>query len=142
MSLFIKIKEDRVNAFKAKEQIKKDILGVLLGEASKEVKEPDDAKVIAAIKKLIKSCNECIINSERIKDVKSFIDKAEKEIEILNYYLPKQLTEVEINDILSKVIVPDANISIGEVMRYFRENHEGMYDGGLVSKLAMKIFRG
>lgn len=138
MSLFVKIKEDRINAFKLKETIKRDLLGVLLGEASKEVKEPDDAKVIAAIKKLIKSCNEIIdIDPLSVKGTAASIEK-----DILESYLPKQLTEVEINDILSKVIVPDANISIGEVMRYFRENHEGMYDGGLVSKLAMKIFRG
>lgn len=138
MSLFVKIKEDRINAFKLKETIKRDLLGVLLGEASKEVKEPDDAKVIAAIKRLIKSCNEIIdIDPLSVKGTAASIEK-----DILESYLPKQLTEVEINDILSKVIVPDANISIGEVMRYFRENHEGMYDGGLVSKLAMKIFRG
>lgn len=138
MSLFVKIKEDRINAFKLKETVKKDLLGVLLGEASKEVKEPDDAKVIAAIKRLIKSCNEIIdIDPLSVKGTAASIEK-----DILESYLPKQLTEVEINDILSKVIVPDANISIGEVMRYFRENHEGMYDGGLVSKLAMKIFRG
>lgn len=138
MSLFDRIKDDRINAFKLKETIKRDLLGVLLGEASKEVKEPDDAKVIAAIKRLIKSCNEIIdIDPLSVKGTAASIEK-----DILESYLPKQLTEVEINDILSKVIVPDANISIGEVMRYFRENHEGMYDGGLVSKLAMKIFRG
>lgn len=138
MSLFNRIKEDRIIAFKAKENVKKDLLGVLLGEASKEAKEPDDTKVIASIKKLIKSCNEIIdIDPSGRKGIDASIEK-----DILEHYLPKQLTEKEINDILSKIIVPDANISIGEIMRYFRENHEGMYDGGIVSKLAMKIFRG
>lgn len=138
MSLFDRIKDDRINAFKLKETVKKNLLGVLLGESAKETKEPDDAKVIASIKKLIKSCNEIIdIDPLGNKGIQASIEK-----DILETYLPKQLTEKEINDILSKIIVPDTNISIGEIMRYFRENHEGMYDGGLVSKLAMKIFRG
>ena len=57
MSLFDKLKEDRIAAFKAKETIKRDLLGVLLGESSKESKEPDDIKIIATIRKLVHMCS-------------------------------------------------------------------------------------
>jgi hypothetical protein len=138
MSLINKLKEDRITSFKLKDHVRKNLLGVLISEASKDNKEPEDSVVISSIKKLIKNCNEIInIDPLNSQGIKASIEK-----NILESYLPKQLTESEINDILSKIIVPNANISIGEVMRYFKENHEGTFDGSLVSKLTTKIFRG
>lgn len=135
MSLFDKLKEDRIAAFKAKETIKRDLLGVLLGESSKESKEPDDIKIIATIRKFIKGCDEIIdIDPLSVNGTTASIEK-----DILQSYLPKQLTEDEINDIISSNFT---EFSIGEVMRFFKEKYEGCYNGAIVSKIVTKKFRG
>ena len=51
--LFEKLKNDRITAFKLKENIKKDLLGCVIGESSKDNKNPEDSKVISVIKKFI-----------------------------------------------------------------------------------------
>lgn len=138
MSLFDKLKEDRIAAFKAKETIKRDLLGVLLGESSKESKEPDDIKIIATIRKFIKGCDEII----SLDPLSTNGTVASIEKDILESYLPKQLTDSEIKDIINSNFIDKSKISIGEVMRFFKDNYEGCYNGSVVSKITTDIFRG
>jgi uncharacterized protein YqeY len=55
MSLIEKINKDFMLAYKAKEMEKKDFLGVLKTEVTKESKTPEDEYVVAKIKSMIKN---------------------------------------------------------------------------------------
>jgi uncharacterized protein len=64
MTLFQKITEDRKSAMKNKEELKKSVLNFLLAQIKyKKIelqKEPEDADIIALIKKEIKQIAETI----------------------------------------------------------------------------------
>ena len=99
------------------------LLGVILGEFEREEKakgrtigEVTDAECITIIKKLIQSNNECNVVGEN---------------EILELFIPQQLTEVQIEN----VIKHNDFHSIADCMKYFKLFHAGLYDGKLVSKL-------
>ena len=123
--LIEKINEDFMSAYKAKEMVKKDFLGVLKTEVSRNTKVPNDDIVIGKIKSMIK--NAAATNS-----------LSEVELEILNQYLPTQLSEDEL-----KVIITEATTTLnvnnirgmGMVMGYLKTHYDGQYDGKLASNI-------
>lgn len=132
--LIDKIKADRIAAFKAKENTKKDLLGVLIGDATKEEKIPSDDKVISTIKKFINNIDStiCLDNIDNDVYLKLSIEK-----EILKNYLPKQLSKMEIE----KLVTGFNFQNIGECQKWFKENCAGTYDGKLVSEV-FKEYKG
>lgn len=111
-TLIEKINSDFTAAYKAKEMEKKDFLGVLKGEVTRETKVPTDQQVIAKVKSMIKKNNESI---ETFK-VSSLTDV---ELEILNSYVPKQMSESEIDAKVSEAISSGAD-NIGKIMGSFK----------------------
>ena len=125
MKLIEQINSDFMSAYKAKNMTKKDFLGVLKTEVTKESKTPDNAFVVAKIKSMIKSA--AATNS-----------LTEEELGFLNPYLPQQLSEDDLKEVISRAItVVDASSmkDMGKVMSRLKETHSGQYDGGLASKL-------
>lgn len=140
------LKADRIQAMKDKETIKKDLLGTLIGEASKKDKLPTDTVVMATIKKFINNDKETINITTKSGDplpdaVMYAITVLEKEIEILESYLPKQLNEEGMIVGIKAAMNLGAN-NIGDIMKFFKENFEGRYDGKTVNVLAQKALKG
>jgi uncharacterized protein YqeY len=139
--LIDQIRADRIVAFKNKENIKKNLLGCLIGDACKIDKEPTDAFVLSIIKKFIDGAKIVIENA---KDTDYEFYQANQEIDILETYRPKQLTEDDIRGKIYRLItagsIEQPNLlNLGDIMKYFKTNFEGQYDGALVSKLAKKM---
>ena len=135
--LIEQIKQDRIQAMKDKDTIKKDILSTLIGESSKEEKIPTDEKVIATIKKFIKNAHELQVHIANNHGNQSYI-KAQFEINILTDYLPNQLDEQEIRDIIT-VRKDNGDSNLGVIMKFFKTHYDGQYDGSLVNKLAKDL---
>ena len=110
--LLEKINTDFATAFKARDIEKKNFLGVLKGEVTREKKEPSDVEVSAKIESMIKNHNKSLEKSgaSALSDV---------ELKILESYLPKQMTEEEIDIKLKEAIDGGAN-SVGAVMAAFK----------------------
>jgi uncharacterized protein YqeY len=129
MNLIEMINADFMTAYKEKNMNKKNFLGVLKTEVTKETKTPDDMYVIGKIKSMIK-------NAESTNSL------SETELEILNGYLPKQLTEEEIKTFISNIIT-DNNFSggkdMGKVMGLLKEGFDGQYDGKMASQLVKTL---
>ena len=83
MKLIERISNDFTEAYKAKDMDKKNFLGVIKTEVTKESKTPEDSYIIRKIKSMIK-------NAEATNSL------TDNELSILNEYLPTQMTE-EIN---------------------------------------------
>ncbi len=92
------------------------LLGTVIGELDRITKTPTDGQCIQVIKKMIESNIECNQTQEN---------------KILELFIPQQLDELDIKNILSHYNFT----SIGECMKHFKEHHAGLYDGKLVSKL-------
>jgi len=127
MKIIEKINKDFISAFKAREMDKKNFLGVLKTEVTKESKEPTDEFVIGKIKSMMKNA----AKTNSLNDM---------ELDVLNVYLPKQLTEKELTEMV-KSFISDNNLSnksdMGKIMGYFKSNFDGEYDGKILSKIVM-----
>ena len=129
MNLIETINADFMTAYKEKNMEKKDFLGVLKTEVTKESKTPDDMYVIGKIKSMIK-------NAEATNSL------SENELEILNGYLPKQLTEDEIKTFISNIITDNGfsgSKDMGKVMGLLKEGFDGQYDGKMASQLVKTL---
>jgi len=113
----------------------KFLVGELQRISTKTDKSVSDEIAIKVLKKVVKNCNEMI----NICDTRYVEEKhaSEELIEYINNYLPKEITEEEINSFLDTL---DFNKyknkmqAIGDVMKHFNGN----VDGNLVKSLIMK----
>lgn len=135
MKLIEQIRADRMVAFKAKENIKKNILGCLISESCKENKEPADEVVLAKIKKFIEGAKEI----QEVSEVGSYdYFQANVEIEVLDQYRPKQMTEDEVRtEITACLLLSGKNLP--QIMQFFKNNLAGRYDGKMVSTIAKEL---
>lgn len=136
MSLLQKLKNDQLSLRKLKNSKDALILTTLIGEASiigknNGNRESTDSEVIAVIKKFIKNIE------ETLKIVPDH-EKSLYEKDILTKYLPEQLTNIELEDIVLK-LKTENNFKMGDIMKYLKENFEGRYDGKNASQLIKKI---
>jgi len=128
MKLIETISADFMTAYKAKEMEKKDFLGVLKTEVTKESKTPEDSTVIAKIKSMIKS-------AEGTNSL------SETELEILNIYLPKQLTNEDLTKIVADYISENENANMGQIMGFLKGSYNGQYDGRLASNVVKELLK-
>jgi uncharacterized protein YqeY len=93
--LYEKIKTDRLNAMKAKDENRKRILSVLVGEIDRcrGTKELSDDVVIASVKKLVKAAKDTIQMVGPDASTTS-------DLVVLEAYLPKELSESDIRNIV------------------------------------------
>ena len=99
--------------------------------------ELSDEEVIDVISKEIKSRKDSI-NEFKKGGREDLIQKTQAEIEILSEYLPKQLTEEELNEIIDKIfneVKPETSKDMGKIMKELKPLVNGKADMGLVSKI-------
>ena len=139
-----RLQSDLVEAMKTKDEIRKNAIKSVktaitkLKTAEKDsIKEPTDNDIIKLISKLAKERQE----SGEIYKSNNKPELAEiefKELEILNTYLPKKLTDDEIEKIVETTIsemgVSDIK-GMGLVIKTITGKYTGQVDGGKVSKI-------
>jgi len=124
MNLINSISEDLKTAMKEKNTVKLGILRVLKAEIQRSEQgangkvELTDGDVIKLVKKLVEGIKETTNNQD--------------ELSILETYLPKQLSEAEMRQIISLLSVKD----MGAIMKHFKANYDGQYDGKTLSTIA------
>jgi hypothetical protein len=141
MSLKAQISEDMKNAMRAKDSARLGTIRLLQAAIKqREVDERielDDSNVIAVIEKMLKQRRDSIAayesaNRNDLADVEKF------EVSVLHTYLPQQLTEDEIKDILEKVVVDTGAAGIkdmSKVMAAIKPLVAGRADMGKISGL-------
>ena len=100
-------------------------------------KELTDDEVINIITKQIKTRKESIAEFEK-GNRKDLIDKTNSEIEILEKYLPEQLTDEEALQIIDEafeLIKPESSKDMGKVMKEISPKLKGKYDMGKASSI-------
>jgi uncharacterized protein YqeY len=135
------ILEDLKMAMKNQEKEKLSVIRMVKGsiqmmELDKK-HELSDEEVIDVISKEIKSRKDSIEEFKK-GNRQDLIDKTESEITILKTYLPKQLSEEEVKEIVEKVfkeVNPTSSKEMGLVMKKITPLVKGKADMGLVSKL-------
>ena len=141
MALREQLNEDIKTAMKPREQDKLGALRLMLSAVKqREVDERitlDDAGVIAVVEKMIKQRRESIAQYEKAAR-KDLADKEQAEIAVLEAYLPKQLSQAEVEAIVAEAIAATGAKSaadMGKVMGVVKPKLAGRADMGKVSGL-------
>ena len=130
------IKNDMIKAWKAGELQVKSVLSLLLGKIKNKcidnkVEELPDADVLALIQKFLKELEDERDSFVKVRRAEK-IDELTFQINVVQDYLPKQLSEDEIRIEISKL----DDKSMKAIMTYFKNNYSGQVDMSLVSKIA------
>ncbi|MGA7828461.1 MAG: GatB/YqeY domain-containing protein [Geobacteraceae bacterium] len=140
------IKEDRIKALKARDEKKKSLLGVLIADACKDEKQPDDVTVVRFVKKFIENAKENLQACEKGSGSSENSESAQREIEILTEYLPAQLTGdalvAAIRQVMSLDGIEAVPVNMGKVMKALGVHHAGGYDGKEASELVKGLLSG
>ena len=139
--MYDRIKEDIVKALKNKDTLKLQTLRGIKGEVDLEHinKKVDinDELVITVLSRGIKTRKESILEFEK-GNREDLITKTNEEIELLQQYLPKQLTKEEINEVLDNAfnkVKPTSPKDMGLIMREITPLLKGKADMAEVSSL-------
>lgn len=108
-----------MTAFKQRNLTAKNLLSVVKGEIQTQEKNQgvidlQDEDVIKIITKIVKG-----LKDQLIMDNSSVSSQVREELEILEVYLPKQMSEIEIKNKIVDLIESGAACNIAEVMRAF-----------------------
>jgi uncharacterized protein YqeY len=140
MSLRQQIEEDLVNALKAGETSKKDTLrylkSALQNAEINQGQELSDEDVVNLIQKEVKKRQESI-QAYQQADKPELAAQEAAEAQILETYLPSQMSEAEINDFLTQYLAahPTEPNQLGQAMAELSRQLKGRADLGLVSRL-------
>ncbi len=141
--LYEKIQKDSLSARKERDTVKGNLLSTVLAQAKTVAIDKghrdtvEDELVIKVIRSFLKGVNE---NMEFIAQGKMPPEKkesVEREKSILESYLPRQMSESELREVISK----SGAANIGLAMKYLKENFDGLYDGKMASEIAKEIIR-
>ena len=120
------------------------VLRMILAEIQKiEIDEKSDLnelQITSILEKMIKQRNDAIAQFEQAKR-QELADKEKQEIEIIKEFLPEQMSDDEISELVSKIIsevgAQDMK-DMGKVMGSLKPLIAGKADAGIVSQLVKK----
>jgi uncharacterized protein YqeY len=140
MSIKDRIAGDMKEAMKARDQVRLDTLRSVVSafnyrriEAGSDLSEDDQA---AVVQKLVKQRNDSI-EQFRSAGRTELAEKETRERDILQQYLPAQLSEDEIRTIVREALaaLPEAGRNQGAVMKSVMPRVRGVADGAVVRRV-------
>ena len=141
MDLVKQLDQDMITAMKNKEKerltVIREIKSAMKLANIDQKKEMNDELLVDVVSKAIKTRKESIKDFEK-GSRQDLIDKTNFEISILEAYLPEQLSDEELHQIIEKVleeVQPTSMKDMGNVMSKLTPLVKGKADMGLVSKL-------
>ena len=131
---------DLVAAMKSQDKETLSVLRMVKGaiqlEEINKKSELTDEDFIGVVSKQIKTRKESIVEFEKAGRT-DLVDQTKKEIEILNKYMPEQLSEEEVLNVIEEAfntINPKAQSDMGKLMGFVTPKLKGKADMGFVSK--------
>jgi uncharacterized protein YqeY len=148
MTLKQKLQEDLTAAMRDKDEVRKRTLRLAL--TSIKLKEVDvggdlsDADVLAILQKEAKQRRETLEELDQV-DRPDLVAAQEAELDVLDTYLPQQLSEDELEELARRVIAEvnaEGPGDMGQVMRVLMPQVKGRADGKLVSQVVREQLSG
>ena len=139
--LLLQLRKDNMKAMKEHDTLTKGVLSLVISaialaekEAGHTLEKNDE---LPYIQREIKQTNETIESiPENREDLK---EEAQKKLKLLSSYLPKQLTEDEIHQIIEGILqekgLEPLKRNQGPVMREILDKYKGQTDGKTVNRI-------
>ncbi len=145
-SLKDRVTEDMKNAMRAKDSERLGTIRMITSAIKqREVDERitlDDAQVLSVIEKMIKTRKESIAQFQS-GGREDLVAKEQKEVDLLQAYMPEQLSEADLDKLIADAIAESGATSIkemGKAMAIVKRKAQGRADMGAVSaKLKAKL---
>ena len=131
--LLLQLRKDNMKAMKEHDTLTKGVLSLVISAITLAEKNDE----LAYIQREIKQTNETIESiPENRADLK---EEAQKKLALLSSYLPKQLTEEEIQQIIEGILqekgLEPLKRNQGPVMREILDKYKGQTDGKTVNRI-------
>lgn len=144
MSLLERLNDDMKQAMKNKEKEKLSVIRMvkasLQNEAIKLGRELTEEDELTIISRELKQRKDSLHEFEQA-DRQDLVDKIQNELTVLEIYMPKQLTEEELTEIVKEAIAEvqaSSKADMGKVMSAIMPKVKGKADGSLVNKLVLQ----
>ncbi len=145
MSLKARLMDDLKTSMKNKDILRKNTItmvraGIKQVEVDERI-ELDDEAIIQLISKQLKEKRNAIEEFKK-GNRDDLVKQAEDEIEILLEYLPEQLTEEELTELVREVVEAGGYNSMkdmGKIMKDIMPKIQGKADGKMVNEVVRKI---
>lgn len=145
MSLKERLMEDLKTSMKNKDILRKNTITMVRAAIKQEEVDKridlDDEGIIQIMGKQLKEKRNSIEEFKK-GNRQDLVDQAEAEIAILLEYLPKQLTEEELTEIVKEVLDQGGYTSMkdmGKIMKDVMPKVQGKADGNMVNQVVRKI---
>ena len=130
---------ENVEQIKTERQAQRDnpviysLLGVVLGELDRlpTRANPTEDQIYTVIKKMYEGAE--------LLASKNWDEEAKIEYAYLKDFIKQQLSENDVRYLIAAFVDNTENCNIGLVMKYFKDNYSGQYDGKLVSQITKEI---
>jgi uncharacterized protein YqeY len=108
-------------------------------EMQKQVQDLSPTECSVVLQREVKKRQEAIGFEEQAgrQDAKT---KLQKEIAIIEEFLPKQLTAAELEKALVEYKTSTPGAVMGTAMKFLKDSYAGQYDGKSASEIAKKVF--
>ncbi len=143
-----RILSDVKEAMKARDQERLGTLRMLLAAIKNEKiragEEVDEAAFLAQVQRAIKQRKDSA-EQYRAGDREELAAKEEREIGILEAYLPRQASEAEVRRAIEEFVAGEGLSGprgIGPVMKAMRARFAGSADGGTINRIAKDVLTG
>ena len=137
MSLLAQIDTDLKKAMLARDDVTRDTLRMLKSELL-TLENPDEMAVLTRAVKSRRDSIKSYVEGGR----QDLADKEQAEIEVIQRYLPKPLTEDEAKEAIAAIVQEVGATSkkdLGKVMKEVRVRYPGQIDGKLASTIAGQL---
>jgi len=139
-----RIRADLNAARKERDRLKTDTLGMLLAEAQNRRIEKgtdlEDDDVLGLITTAVKRRRDAA-EQMRAGGREELAEKEEAELELLQAYLPAQLTEEEVQEMVREAIAAGAS-NVGEVMKAVMPHAKGRFEGKELNRIVREELAG
>lgn len=147
MSLKDRLLNDMKESMKNKDKDRLSVIrmarAAILNAEKEKMRELEEEEVIEVLAREVKQRKESIPEFEK-GNRPDLVEKIQREIDVLMEYLPKQLTETEIEDIVRQTIMELGANSLkdmGKVMGKLMPQLKGRADGSLVNKIVKQLLQ-
>ncbi|GLV62357.1 hypothetical protein Bmyc01_10270 [Bacillus mycoides] len=145
MSLLGRLNDDMKQAMKNKQKEKLTVIrmvkAALQNEGIKLQHTLTEEEELTVLAREVKQYKDSLLEFKKAGR-EDLVDKLQSEIQILSAYLPEQLTEEELADIIRQVISEvgaTSKADMGKVMTAVMPKVKGKTDGSLVNKLVIQL---
>ncbi|MCQ2975561.1 MAG: GatB/YqeY domain-containing protein [Bacteroidales bacterium] len=145
MTLTEQINEDMKTAMKAKDQVRLAAIRaikseILLAKTSGKTEDVNDSDVLKIIQKMIKQRTDSISIYQQ-QGRQDLVDEEQKQLDCIKIYLPQQLSESEVEQIINKIIADTGAASIkdmGKVMKEANSQLAGKAESKMIADIVKK----